>query len=480
MNLYSAIIFIYLAVSVLVCKLAQRKKQGTQGMFVANRQLSQGLLIPLLFAGFVGGTTITSAASYGFTNGLTGAAHMIGMCLGGILFLLYIGKPYRILVEEKGVLSVPDAFAVLFDEKVKNLMVLVIALTNCMILATVPKSIASLLAPILGVEQELMVWVVWAIWLGVTLLGGLKGIAAMNIVHMGVMIVAFVSIVISGSARIGGISGVYAALGSGYFSLASGGVMTMIATVLGAAIAQPTNTVISSAVFSGSDYKTSKRGILISCLLLVPFGFLVAYSGMIAKVIAPQSSPAAALSTMAMEIGPLFAVMISMSCCAATISTAPASLLNVTNIFCFNIFKPYFKKDATDAQLKLFSILFAVIVSVGLTLLGGSAPSLLYQLTGAAQINSVSGVVLIIALKWKRVDCNGVFWSLLLGTVVGTVWYNIGTPFGISVLWIAFPVSVLSLVLMTLFTKKRVSDRAAAWERLQEQNRARRAAGSEA
>ena len=156
-----------------------------------------------------------------------------------------------------------------------------------------------------------------------------------------------------------------------------------------------------------------------------------------------------------------------MAICAATISTAPASLPAVSNIFCNNLYKAYIRKDADDKEIRFVAIVFATAASFGLALLGGNAPSLLGQLTGAAQINSVSGIVMIIGLYWKKVDSNGVFYSMLVGTIVGTVWHHLGNPFGIAVLWPAFASTILVLIVMTLCNKKAESDCHAAWVKIQ-------------
>ena len=142
---------------------------------------------------------------------------------------------------------------------------------------------------------------------------------------------------------------------------------------------------------------------------------------------------------------------------------ASASLLAVTNIFCNNFYKPYLNKNASDKSIKVVAIIFAAVVSFGLALLGGKAPSLLRQLTGAAQINSVSGIVMIIGLYWKRVDSNGVFWSMLVGTVVGTIWHSLSNPWGIAPLWPAFVSVMLVLVIMTLTNGSPVSENYKKW-----------------
>ena len=465
--IYTILIIAYLVASVVICKVAEAKSKTAKAYFVAENTLRQKLLIPMLFAGMIGGTTITSAAATGYTAGLMGMVHVIGMCLGSFIFLKFVSKPYQILVEKRGVMSVPAAFEVFFGEKVKNLMILVIALTNCMILATVPASVSALLAPITGINQKLLFWIVWAIWLLMTISGGIKGIAAMNILHSAVMVVAIFGTLIGALIKMGGFDEMVQTLPASAWNPFSGGFMTVLAMILGAAIAQPTNTVISSAIFSGKDYKTSCRSIVIGSLLMLPFVLAIALCGMSAAVIVPGVPQNTALATLATRIGPAFSVMISMAICAATISTAPASLLAVSNIFCNNLYKAYFRKNADDKEIRFVAIVFATVASFGLALLGGNAPSLLGQLTGAAQINSVSGIVMIIGLYWKKVDSNGVFYSMLVGTIVGTVWHHLGNPFGIAVLWPAFASTILVLIVMTLCNKKAESDCHAAWVKLQ-------------
>jgi len=465
--IYTVLIIIYLVASVVICKIAETKSKTSRALFVAENELKQALLIPLLFAGMVGGTTITSAASAGFSTGIIGMVHVCGMAFGAFIFIKFVSKPYKVLVDKKGITNVPDAFECFFGERVKNLMIVVIALTNCMILATVPRSVSALLAPIVGIDVNIMFWIVWAVWLLMTILGGIKGIAAMNILHSSVMIVALVGVMVGGLNTVGGLSAVKAALPASYFSFGSVGFMSFLAMFLGAAIAQPTNTVISSAVFSGKDYNTSIKSIIVASLSMIPFGFVVAMCGMCAKVLVPEATANAALSTLAASIGPAFAVMVSMSICAATISTAPASLLAVSNIFCNSFYKKYIEKNATDKKIRLVAIIFATVASFGLAMLGKNGMSLLGQLTGAAQINSVSGIVMIIGLYWKKVDTNGVFWSMLTGTVVGTIWHSLGNPFGIAVLWPAFAATLLVLVVMTLLAKKPESDCHRRWVELQ-------------
>lgn len=464
---YTILIIIYLAASVIICKIAEAKGKSAKAYFVAENTLKQKLLIPMLFAGMVGGTTITSAAATGYTRGLMGMVHVIGMCIGSFIFIKFVSRPYQTLVEKRGVMSVPAAFELFFGEKVKNLMILVIALTNCMILATVPSSVSALLAPITGIDQKILFWIVWAVWLLMTISGGIKGIAAMNILHSAVMVIAIFGTLFGALSKLGGFSALSAELPTSAWNPFSGGFMTVLAMILGAAIAQPTNTVISSAIFSGKDYKTSCRSIIIGSLLMIPFAAAIALCGMCAAVMVPGLPQNTALATLAKTIGPAFSVMISMAICAATISTAPASLLAVSNIFCNNLYKAYIRKKADDKEIKLVAVIFATVASFGLALLGGNAPSLLGQLTGAAQINSVSGIVMIIGLYWKKVDENGVFYSMLTGTIVGTVWHHLGNPFGIAVLWPAFAATMLVLVIMTLLNRKAESDCHRRWVAIQ-------------
>ena len=90
---YTILIIIYLAASVIICKIAEAKGKSAKAYFVAENTLKQKLLIPMLFAGMVGGTTITSAAATGYTRGLMGMVHVIGMCIGSFIFIKFVSRP---------------------------------------------------------------------------------------------------------------------------------------------------------------------------------------------------------------------------------------------------------------------------------------------------------------------------------------------------------------------------------------------------
>lgn len=98
-----------------------------------------------------------------------------------------------------------------------------------------------------------------------------------------------------------------------------------------------------------------------------------------------------------------------------------------------------------------------ILLSVFLTWVGKNASSILGQLTGAAQIKSVAGIILIISLVWPRISKNTAFYTLVLGSAVAVGWHMTGNPFGIQPLWPALAVTFVSLGVMTALTGERVS-----------------------
>ena len=65
--------------------------------------------------------------------------------------------------------------------------------------------------------------------------------------------------------------------------------------------------------------------------------------------------------------------------------------------------------------------------------------------------------VLLISLRWKRVDGTGAFVSLLIGSAVAMGWHVLGNPFGVQPLWPACITALCVLILMTLRCKEAVS-----------------------
>ena len=121
-----------------------------------------------------------------------------------------------------------------------------------------------------------------------------------------------------------------------------------------------------------------------------------------------------------------------MAILAAIWSTGPSLLLIVSTTVTRDFYHGVINKNATDRQQLNCTRLTALIIGIGASLLGMQASSILNSMLGAFQIRSVVGLVLVVALFWKRVNSHSAFWSMLFGGIVAAVWFFSGNPFGMS------------------------------------------------
>lgn len=465
MDISSAIILAYFVLTLLVSFFCRQRDTALQKMLAAPQELSVIFMVPLIFSGLFGGSTVTGTISSSFTAGISSTWYLIGTAVGCVVFLLLVFPFYRAMSVVKHSVSIPDAFSHRFDSRTRTLMVLVIVVTNALALSTIPLSTAGIIANITGLDYEATVWVCCAVLIVMALLSGLKGVAAMNIVHTIMMFLGLIVLLVPCLKAVGGVETLARELPTFYFDITNTGLSSITAVLLGAVLAIITSPLAFMTVVSSDKPKSAKVSMYVCALLIIPFALCLTLIGMCCKVISPNAGANLVLYDVAKSFSSLCYVFISMSVLAATFSTAPASLLSIITTLNNDIFR-MLKKDATEKQQKLFVNLGVVILAVALMLVGKNAPSILGQLTGATQIKSVASVVLVVSLYWKRVDNDGAFYSLLTGSVVAMGWHIAGNPLGIQPLWPALAATAMVLLALTLPKKQAVSDSYAHYQRI--------------
>ena len=417
-------------------------------MLVAPQELGVVFMVPMIFSGLFGGSTVTGTVSSAFSSGVSSCWYLVGTAIGCFGFILAVFRFYRAMSIVKGSHSIPDAFGQRFDERTKLLMVLIIVVTNSLALSTIPLSTATIISNITGTDQETTVWICCALVIAMSLFSGLKGVAAMNIIHTIFMFLGLIVLLVPSLKSVGGMEAIHAALPASYFSFSGAGFFSIVAILLGAVLAIITSPLAFMTVVSSDKPRNAKISIALCAALIVPFAVFLVLIGLCCKILVPGEAANTALYTVSQSFGVLCYAFIGMSILAATFSTAPASMLSIITTLNNDVFRN-FCKGATERQQKLFVNIGVVVLTISLMLLGKNAPSILGQLTGATQIKSIASILLLISLRWKRVGKNGAFYSLLSGSLTAIIWHIAGNPYGVQPLW---PALLLSMAVLLAFT----------------------------
>lgn len=462
MNLPFVMLVGYIAITVIIgvviaTRGSGRKDTSSRQFLTAQGNLSWFMIIPLLFAEMMAGAATIGKAATGFTTGLSAVWVNWGMSIGMIVFIVFAARFYRAMHRKYDILSVPEAFKFMFDQRCRTVMLIIIVVVYCFLYSSQPLSAAALIAPMIGCDAALLAWIVSALFIAVTLLGGMKGLAVMNIVHMVVMYAGLIAAATGSLDMAGGFAALQENLPASYFSLFEPDIWSTLANAIGIGISFLAAATMVTATISARSARDMALGTWGAAAIVIPFATLPAIIGMCAAVIMPGIDPNTALFSMSNAQGPAIAGVVSMAIAAAIWSSAPAALLFISNTLTQD-FYVVVRPKSTDRQRLLFSRLAVVVLGIAATWLGLNASSILGQLYAAFQIRSVVGIVLLVAMAWPRVTSAAAFWSMLSGGSVAAVWHFAGSPANIEPLWPACAITVIVLVGMTLASKTMVSD----------------------
>ena len=447
----------YIALTLIVSAIiASRGKESSAQFLTAEGDLKWFLIIPLLFAEMMAGAATIGNAATGYTTGISAAWMNWGMAIGIVFFIAVGARFYRAMHNKYGVLSVPEVFKYMFDEKCRMVMLIIIVVVYCFLYSSQPISAAALISPMVGIDSTIVAWAVSIIFIAVTLLGGMKGLAVMNFVHLIVMYIGLVWCAAGSVGMVGGFQEFLAAMPADHLDPFSPDLQTTLANAIATAISFLTAATMVTAGISAKSPRDMAIGSWGAAIIIIPFATLPAIIGMCALVVLPGIDPNTALFSMAAAQGDIVSGVVSMAIAAAIWSSAPAALLFCANTLTQDFF-PVIKPGVSDGAKSVFSKVCILVLGVLSTWLGLNAESILGQLYAAFQIRSVVTVTLLVALAWPRVSTTAAFTSMLGGGVVAAAWHFAGDPFGIEPLWPACLITFVIVVVVTLFSREKVS-----------------------
>ena len=454
------ILIAYVVITMLLALIVARQNKTSSDLLTANGSLGVSLIIPLMLSEAIGGSgTVGSASEAMATIGMAGVWTVWGVAIGFMAYRFLFGKFYRTLYLTRRVISIPGAYELRFDKKTKVMMLIVVSIVYICFFALQPVAAAAVLAPMLGVSRNMMIMVLGVLFVVISALGGLKGIASMNKLHSFVLIVGLAVVAFASVRYAGGWGQIAAAVPEHYLSPFNPGWKKVLIWAASGLLAQLSSAFLTTIVSAGKSYRDVKIGIDVTSLLLAIFAFFPVIIGIVGRAVMPEADPATALYTVSASVNPIIGGLAVVGVLAAIFSTAPAFLLIVTTTFTNDLYKGFIKPKATDRELLLVSKIFTLVAGTIAVYMSTQVSSIFNQTMKITQIRAVAAVVLLVALVWPRVNGRSAFWSILCGGIVAVIWYFMpNPPITPDPLLPSVIVGVVVLVVVTLFNKEKVSE----------------------
>ena len=162
----------------------------------------------------------------------------------------------------------------------------------------------------------------------------------------------------------------------------------------------------------------------------------------------------------AVDLFPPFVAGILLSAIvAAAMSTADSQLLVASSSFTSDIYKPVFRKNASDKEVlwvgRLIVIVVAVVAYFIASSRGQGASAIMSMVDNAwAGFGSAFGPVILLSLFWRRVTYKGAIAGVVAGAAVDVLWrIFLSEPTGVYEIVPGFACGLLFCVLVSLLDK---------------------------
>lgn len=450
---------LYMVAMVVLGVLSSKRenKDSIKEFALAGKGLSSFILIGTFVSTWLGGGTITGsvnslAYNYGIGPALT---YLLPSVLGTIL--LYIMGP---IVRRRGKMTIAGLLEDSYGKTARVISAIIIALASFSIVSFQYRGLGIVLNASTGLNVDIATFVGCIVVIALAFSGGLRSVAYTDAVSAAIMLGGLGIAVPFILKAVGGWDWVVqqAAIEAPHALTFTGGwgVKEYVVNLLPPFLLALGDQNLYQRMAAARDDKSVKIGMIGWALGMVVVCPIIALLGFVGRVYFSTNIEAAQSMIATSTLCPWWVGGLMMAAATAFIITTGDSYLlsGATNIST-DVYTRL-NKDATDKQmLSVTKISLVVFGLLSLAILR-FFPSILaiqywsYTIVGAGITPALLGCVLFPnkVTKWGGLS------SMCIGTILTIVWEMLGQPFGVATVLVAFPVSLILLIVVSAFTQK--------------------------
>ncbi|MFD2924706.1 sodium:solute symporter family protein [Halobacillus naozhouensis] len=429
---------------------------------VAGRTISLFPLILTFTGTAIGGSILLGYMTNGYLYGMGQQWLAIGFTLTSIIMAFSMLKRIRILGEKYNMVTIGDFTALRFGEAARIPTVLSILVAYCSITGMQFVAIATILNLTIDLNMTTGILISWVLLTLKTYFGGLVSVIWQDAIHGTIQTIGVAVLLVAVWLASGGWSNVTenaAAMGStdalSIFNISTYDFFVFLFTI---GAYQFVRQDLWQRFWAAKDLNIAKNGYWAAIIL----GFLTAGAviaiGVLGKFGMQMTNidPALIYYELSAAVLPFALVIIMVIVLLATvISCADSFFLAASTSIVNDIVKPRLGDKAENHNMLLYSRLSVAIVSVIAVLLALYIPTLVtLWVTGSAML--VSGLLapVLFGLFWKKATKAAGISGMWLGLSIAVIWQIAGHPFGAHPVFIGFPISIITVVAVTLFSRR--------------------------
>ena len=464
---------IYLLLVLLVGFMTYHSNKSHEDFFIAGRKLNPWV---------VAFSERASGESAWLLVGLPGAALAAGFlhvwtalgCVLGIIFYWFvIAKDLRVQSENFGAITLPNFFSEKLGEggnMIRLFSSLIIVFFFTFYLAAQFNGAGKVLFVTFGIPQF------WGIVLGAvviifyTMMGGFFAVAWTDFIQGIIMIGTLVILPVIGLIEIGetghSLREAVHLAGPHYASLTGGATgLAAVSVVIGGLswffgyMGQPHLLTRFMAIKDSEKIKVSRRIAIAWAIPAFTGAFLIGLVGLAMFGEGHFQDVEQVMPALANDFLPAWLAGIFISgAIAAMMSTADSQLLVITSSVIEDFYHQTLKKDLSNRKMLFLSRVITVAVGLLAFVIAVTSTKLVFGLVSYAWsgLGASFGPALLLLLKWKKTNWQGVLAGMITGTFTTIIWSEITVlDQAVSVRFVSFVLAFLAIIVVSLATGKK-------------------------
>lgn len=436
------------------------KVKNASDFSVGGRKAGYAIIAGTIMGTLVGGASTVGTSELAFVYGFSAWWFTLGAGLGCLMLGLIFVKPIYLSRKE----TVPQILAQDYGKDVGFISSIFVSLGMFInIIAQILAAVA-LITSMFDVSPLFASFIAASFMTFYVIFGGVWGTGLVGIVKL---ILLYVAVIIGGTIAInlgGGISNFIETFPrEQYFNIFARGVGVDLGAGFSLIIGVLSTQTYIQAVLCGKSEKASKKGALISAVLIPPIGLAGIFIGLYMKMNYPTMKASAVFPQFVLNCMPPFVAGIVMAALLiAVVGTGAGLALGISTMLTKDIYKNYINKNSNDKLLlKISRMLIVIVLFAAMILTAGNMKSMILKWSFMSMgLRGAAAFAPLCCSFFIKVRINSKF--ALAGVVLGPIGVLAGKfilPSSIDPLFLGITVSIGIFGIGIVHSKYRIRKR---------------------
>jgi SSS family solute:Na+ symporter len=394
----------------------------------------------LLMSEFIGTAASVGTAQAAYSYGISAAWNIAALGIGFVLFAFLLARKFKELGEN----TISGALQRTYGRPTKIATSVIMIFALQIVAISTYASGGAVLAGLLKIDKTLAIVITGGVATLYVSIGGMRSVIYTNVLHAIVKYTGIIVAMIFALDRVGGLSGLQAALPAASFSVDAVGWSQICAWLVAGIGAVFSTQYVIQAISTVEDGSTARRASFWSAVLLVPFGICAAVVGMCAAVIFPHIKPILAFPSIIGQMDTALASIVVVGLAGSLFGTISALNIGAATLLYKDFYLPILKRTGEERSSLVFvraATLFVGLVPIPLAIF---APDVLKVTFLAKSLRATLAVLVLFAFYAPRFGtARGAFVSIAVSLVLTIGWFLAGDPYGIDNAYVALAIPLV-------------------------------------